>query len=341
MKRNSRKLKTSGWVLSVLFVCLALVLTGCGNKQKTTQIGPNAAMGPPPMTFGDKFYDVAASDKDHVWAVGYFGAITHSSDGGKTFTRQQAGTMNALTGVFFINSKEGWIVGDLGTILHTNDGGLKWEPQKSPVTDQKLLKVQFLSEKEGFAIGTFGVVLATKDGGITWNRLPFKDDITLNDLFFFNPREGYIAGEFETILHTMDGGATFQKQHGDQLGQLFGIAFKDKKGIAVGTAGKVLITSDGGSWKEVKSVTDDTLLKVKFIDSKAIAIGLRGAVITSDNGQDWSPEVIPGHYSWLSGVAFIENVGYLVGGEGKILATNDSGKTWTRLGFAPPVGHKE
>ena len=116
----------------VVFLVLAFLIAGCGNPQKTN-IGPVSGKGLiPPITFGDKFYDVSAPNKDHVWVVGYFGAITHSSDGGKTWSRQQAGTVQALTGVSFVNTKEGWIVGDQGTILHTKDGGGKWETPEEP-----------------------------------------------------------------------------------------------------------------------------------------------------------------------------------------------------------------
>ncbi len=324
---------------SVLFtgaVLLLLSVVGCGHNQSDQAVtrGPSQSGSPPPaITYNDKFYDIASPDKDHIWVVGYFGTVIHSSDEGKTFTRQVSGTTQSLTGVFFINSREGWVVGDQGTILHTKDGGKKWEPQKSPVLDQKLLKVQFVNEKEGFAVGTFGVVLSTKDGGVNWERLPFKEDVTLNDLFFSNAKEGYIVGEFETILRTTNGGRTFEKQRGDQLGYLFGITFEGKKGVAVGTSGKILVTQDGKTWKEAKKVTEDTLFKVKFFSSKFIAVGVRGAVLASDTGQDWSTITIPGHYSWLSGIIFNGSKGYLVGNEGKILMTADKGATWTRMGL--------
>ncbi|MFH0726495.1 MAG: YCF48-related protein [Pseudomonadota bacterium] len=67
--------------------------------------------------FVKKEYDVAVSDDENIRAVGYFGAIVHSSDGGKTWIRQQAGTATSLTGVSFVNDKEGWAVGDAGKIL--------------------------------------------------------------------------------------------------------------------------------------------------------------------------------------------------------------------------------
>ncbi len=321
-------------------VCAFFALLACSRSGKEGVQGEARGGSIPPVTFGDKFYDIAAPDRDHIWIVGYFGANPNSPDGGKTFVRQKADTSCALTGVSFINSGEGWIVGDQGTILHTKDGGAIWEKQKSPVTDQKLLKVQFLNDKEGFAVGTFGTILSTRDGGATWEKLPYKEDVIFNDLFFFSPNEGYIAGEFETILHTRDGGKTWEKQHGDQLGKIFGIAFKDpRNGIAVGTAGKILTTSNGGSWKEVKGPTDDTLLKVMYIGGNIVAVGLRGAVIVGDGGT-WSSVSIPGHYSWLCAIAKADGAIYAAGSEGKILTSNDSGKKWMPIGL-PYLASKE
>jgi photosystem II stability/assembly factor-like uncharacterized protein len=334
------KFRKRNLIILAGLVCAVFALAACSRSSKEGVHG-DAHRGPiPAVTFGDKFYDITAPNKSNIWVVGYFGSITHSSDEGKTFVRQDAKTSNALTGVSFINPKEGWIVGDQGTILHTSDGGTTWDKQKSPVTDQKLLKVQFLNDKEGFAVGTFGTIVGTKDGGNTWEKLPYKEDIILNDLFFFNPREGYVVGEFETILHTTDGGKSWTKQRGDQLGKLFGIAFKDpRNGIAVGTAGKILTTSDGRNWKELKGPTDDTLLKAIYTGDKIVAVGLRGAVVAGD-GRTWHSVLIPGHYSWLCAIAQAGGAIYTAGSEGKILISNDSGKKWTPIGL-PSLASKE
>lgn len=332
-------------LLSMIFVCPIDEANSAADDLEmaqgveTTSSGTGIPVdGSAAITYEDKFYDVAMSDKAHIWAVGYYGTIVHSSDGGRHWTRQDAGTQHALTGIDFINRQEGFIVGDQGTILHTIDGGRSWAAQASPVLDQKLLKVQFLDPKEGFAVGSFGTILHTDNGGSSWEKLSFDEDITLNDLFFLTPLEGWIAGEFETILHTADGGKTFERQRGDALGQLFGIVFKnDQRGIAVGTTGKILSTSNGGLiWEEKNKSSEDTLLKVRCFDSKLIAIGLRGSMVVSmDDGENWSEKIIPGHYSWLSGIAFDGSVGFAVGNDGKILASYDEGKTWNRMGFSP------
>jgi photosystem II stability/assembly factor-like uncharacterized protein len=96
------------------------------------------------------------------------------------------------------------------------------------------------------------------------------------------------------------------------------------------------MTDDGGrNWKEVKSPTEDTLLKVCFHSpSQATAIGLRGAVIsTGDGGKTWSVVSLPNHYTWLSGIAFTKDgSGVLVGDGGKVFMTNDNGKSWLLSG---------
>ena len=191
-----------GLLFPAVLLIAVLWTAGCSQTQKLNAVPAPGKGMIPAITFGDKFYDVAAPDERQIWAVGYFGAITHSPDGGNSWSRQQAGTTQSFTGVSFVNVKEGWIVGDQGTILHTQDGGGHWEKQKSPVPDQKLLKVQFFNGQEGFCVGTFGTVLHTADGGRTWEKLPFNEDVILNDLVFLNSREGWISGEFETILHT-------------------------------------------------------------------------------------------------------------------------------------------
>jgi hypothetical protein len=56
-------------------------------------------------------------------AVGDFGTILRTSDGGITWSLQISGTTNDLNSVCFIDSSSGTAVGDGGTIIHTTDGG--------------------------------------------------------------------------------------------------------------------------------------------------------------------------------------------------------------------------
>ncbi|MFC1494313.1 WD40/YVTN/BNR-like repeat-containing protein [Thermodesulfobacteriota bacterium] len=282
----------------------------------------------------DKLYDVSAAGGDNIWVVGYFGSIFHSEDNGLSWTRKNAGTNESLSGVYFINEKKGWIVGESGLILTTSDEGESWKKQKGPVTDQKLLKVQFINENQGWIVGTYGVIMRTEDGGNKWERLPFDEDIILNDLCFINSMKGWIAGEFGTILYTEDGGNTWIKQLEDEMGRkLFGIDFSDDfNGIAVGNEGVIYRTRDGGKIWELKSnAASDTLLKVAFSDNThAAAVGLRGCFYATDDGGDSWKSVCPlNHFTWLCGLTYDRNGrGFAVGDGGKIFISNNNGLKW-------------
>ena len=89
------------WILSaLLWFCFFHV--GCDQSNKA--VGrPSAGVqeGASAIRFGDKFYDVSVADKENTWVVGYHGAILHSNDGGKHWSKQNSGGTNSLLGVSF------------------------------------------------------------------------------------------------------------------------------------------------------------------------------------------------------------------------------------------------
>ena len=77
------------------------------------------------------FMDLHFTDAKHGWVVGQKGVIIHTSDGGKTWQRQEVETEGDFRGVHFTNPRYGWAVGDNGLIATTDDGGRHWTQQKS------------------------------------------------------------------------------------------------------------------------------------------------------------------------------------------------------------------
>ncbi len=321
--------------LIVLSLILTAYMTGCKNPVSSKQDSGHAGgFSPQAIKYTDKLYDVSAAGGGKVWTVGYFGTVFCSEDNGLHWRRKDAGTKKSLLAVYFVNEKKGWIVGDSGTILCTSDGGETWETQTSPVTDQELLKVQFINEKEGWVVGTFGVILHTEDGGKNWKRLPFNEDIILNDLCFINSAQGWISGEFGTVIYTRDGGKTWVKQLEDEMGRkLFGIDFCDNlHGITVGIDGVIYTTVDGGNtWNLKNTSAKDTLLKVSYSDNlHATAVGLRGCFYATDDGGDTWKSVCPlNHFTWLCGITFDRHGrGFAVGDSGKIFISNNNSLKW-------------
>lgn len=97
----------------------------------------------------DRLYSVYFIDLNFGTAVGHFGTILRTTDGGTTWTKQNSGTTINLWGVCFIDSNTGFVVGSVfytnhgGTrvgqhiILKTTDGGINWV-QKSGITNGEI-----------------------------------------------------------------------------------------------------------------------------------------------------------------------------------------------------------
>jgi photosystem II stability/assembly factor-like uncharacterized protein len=286
------------------------------------------------LSHRDKLYDVARVG-ERIWVVGYPGRIIHSPDGGKTWSLQTSGTLDALFAVTFVNAQSGWIVGRGGLVLVTHDGGRKWTPQSSGVKIP-LFDVTFLDRRKGWASGYFGNIVGTTDGGTTWSLLrdgeAEGDDAALNGVAFADARRGWAVGEFGTILVTTDGGKSWERQDSGVGRMLFDVSFSDaQRGVVVGSNGQALFTTDGGeAWKAIETGTTDNLTGVATRGKRVWAVGLNGAYLEGSTAK-----LVPRHvgtYLWLSSLAMTpDGQGVSIGRSGTILLSNDAGKRWTPL----------
>jgi photosystem II stability/assembly factor-like uncharacterized protein len=118
----------------------------------------------------DDLFAVSVPAADHVVAVGYWGAIYVSTDGGKSWKKSDSGTQRLLYDVSMASKQVGWAVGQLGLILRTDDGGVTWTAQPNAKQGEgvNLLSVVALDEKRAWAVGEWGTRIHTADGGKTW-----------------------------------------------------------------------------------------------------------------------------------------------------------------------------
>lgn len=264
-------------------------------------------------------FSVTFPTENDGWVCGRWGTVLHTTDGGKTWVRQQTGTDYTLSSIHFVDAKNGWAVGDEGIIIHTKDGGKTWVKQKSPVS-YFLMGVHFANTQNGWIVTERTTILHTKDGGKTWKK-QFSDlDYILKSVSFCDDRNGWAVGEYGFIYHTSDGGLTWKHQAGEfgisqETGELVGgnflfgvFAESPQKAWAVGIDGYVTRTTDGGkTWNQVKvPVPKVNLYSVVSHKTGIIAIGGDGIFIWSrDGGATWkSPELKPSFkYGWIYGVA--------------------------------------
>jgi photosystem II stability/assembly factor-like uncharacterized protein len=225
-------------------------------------------------------------------AVGWYGAMVHTEDGGESWTEQQSRLNESLSCVTFATSTVGFAVGRNGIILRTDDAGRTWSRQNTG-TSEHLGSVVFVSSESGFVVGGPGIILHTTDGGHTWSKQNSGTDVGLSSVTFVTRSSGWVVGNDGTVLHTEDAGATWVNQNTGVGELLHSVSFANaESGWIVGQNGVILHTDDGGrSWRK----------------------------------QDW------GNTKELHSVAFATpRSGFAVGEDGIIIHTEDSGKTWTK-----------
>ena len=128
-------------------------------------------------------------------AVGKFGLVFLTPDGGKTWERRASGTHRTLSAVSFADHQNGFIVGSGGALLATSNGGATWQAQNSGTKDQ-LLGVHASSPLRAFAVGAFGTVLSTSDGGRNWSKHEFKWDALIERII---KEGGYIEPNLNAV----------------------------------------------------------------------------------------------------------------------------------------------
>jgi len=90
-------------------------------------VSPTASQGgwfwQNPLPTGTDLNSVKFIDATTGWAVGNFGTILRTTNGGADWTSQSSGTTEYLFGVSFTDENNGTAVGLDGTILKTTNGG--------------------------------------------------------------------------------------------------------------------------------------------------------------------------------------------------------------------------
>jgi photosystem II stability/assembly factor-like uncharacterized protein len=121
-----------------------------------------------------QFTAIQFPDVQRGYALGEFGLLAVTDDGGKTWAKGPA-----LPGEFypyaalFVGRDEGWASGIAGQILHTADGGKSWQRQAN-AAGAPLYRL-FLHDSVPHGVGAVGVVARLV--GDTWQPVPYPDPV--------------------------------------------------------------------------------------------------------------------------------------------------------------------
>jgi len=94
---------------------------------------------------GADLWSIFPLNNQTVYAVGDYGTILKTSDGGGNWGPQSSPVNGFLFGVYFSDSNLGWIAGDNGNIMKTTDGGTTWVVKSTP-TSNRLYDIYFINQ---------------------------------------------------------------------------------------------------------------------------------------------------------------------------------------------------
>ena len=312
--------------------------------------------GLPTGTFQD--LDVVQEIDPNTVIVGGGCAVDESSNGGASFTRVaiNATDFNCsddVTGLSFSSPTTGYVEQAGGEVLFTTNGGASVAPKTSvPLPSSGVVGaagLQFVSPTTGFSVTggrAGGTIQRTTDGANSWTEVGSSPH-GLNGLTFVNATTAFAVGDENALLASTDGGATWTAKPltlpaGTALQDLEHISCSDAMNclISVADSRSLIRTTDGGLTGSLVTPSAQTLSDVAFsTGANVVGVGGNGATVLSANGGAQFPTLVSGG-SQMPVSSFPSQPlraggttgdAYLLGQNGQIEATTNSGATWSVL----------
>lgn len=215
----------------------------------------------------------------------------------------------------------------------------QWNQQAFPA-GQINRSMHFANASTGY-VGGYGSAHRTTDGGATWQATALGSDpelftIDLMGIHTLDANNAVAAGTnnangHEAIVRTTDGGASWALVHDVATSnELHDLWFASASiGYAVGDAGRVLKSVDGGAtWSAQSSGTGQSLNGIHFANpTTGMAVGDGVVLTTTNGGSTWTATTI----AWtLNDVCSPDGTTWLAcGTDGTVVVSTDLGINWT------------
>jgi len=236
---------------------------------------------------------VCFPDGEQGWIAGQAGVLLHSEDGGKTWQPQSSGVTTYLLDVDFVDARHGMVVGRDTTVLATVDGGRTW--RRSPLKestdlfdDLNFFAVAVMDDRHACVVGDMGRIFITEDGGANWSESKtslYDEQMMMGRILYalaYDSDTLYAAGIDSTFAYSKDLGKSWTVgDTGFSKPDLYGIEVVGDIGLAVGSGGHVVRTSDGGStWQLIEVPERITRFWLSGVDLKRDHSGkVRGLMV--------------------------------------------------------------
>ncbi len=163
-----------------------------------------------------RLFSVAVNPNGRALAVGSFGTIIESEDGGTRWkavspdwsSYTQDGAQPHLYAAAVDDAGVLTVVGEFGLILRSTDAGAHW--QQLHKGDASLFALDLHDPAAGFAVGQSGTLLRSTDGGKTWADIASGTDASLLGVRSIGGGHVVVTGIRE-LLTSADVGQTWKR----------------------------------------------------------------------------------------------------------------------------------
>lgn len=279
------------------------------------------------------YYGVYFRDELNGFAVGEFGAIIKTIDGGLSWIDKSYPTEKTLLRV---SGSESFviIVGKSGTILKSSDFGDTWE-SVNVINNIDIWGVYTFNNTECFICANDGQLLKTTDAGTSWQIDTIGYPLIYWDLQFLDSKIGFISCSNGVMVKTTDTGATWTiKQIGD-LYSLYSVEILPNGNIVTaGYSGKIYYSTDLGETFTQSVVPIQFVIEDLAFANNDIGIAIGQATITNailktkDGGLNW--DLIRQPMGHLNADFVTDSIGYNVGIDLRVLKSTDQGNSWQK-----------
>jgi hypothetical protein len=232
---------------------------------------PETGIVPPPTT---NLRSVSFAGPDLGVAVGEYGIVLRTLNGGTTWTIQPKVTQWNLTGVWTVNGANFLAVGLAGAVLVSSDAGNSWVGQATE-TSNDLFAVHFTDVDRGTIVGDRGIILRTLLASTIPSSVQDDGGVSVPNIFalsqnYPNPFNGTTNVEFQMArfgkvslkVYDLLGREVAALLEGDKPPGLYRVRWDTKK-VASGVYFYRLIVSDGSGGAAQRFVATKKMILMK------------------------------------------------------------------------------
>ncbi|MBN2426571.1 MAG: lamin tail domain-containing protein [Calditrichaceae bacterium] len=241
---------------------------------------------------------LAVPSVNKIVTGGWGGAMSISDDGGFYFPypdNSLSKCVNSISNMSFYDDKNGLAGSYVGELYRTADGGINWTKIENPMADvkKKINDIYYVTDQILFAGGTSGNIIKSENGGLSWVSVP-KSGLGINEVYAF------MAVSDSQVIACAKGMILLSTTQLDSFYLVKKYSSIQMRGIDIKGENILVAASDGKIYRTTTSRLD-TLIEV-FSEPEG----------DSFNGVAWAND----------------STACVVGANGKIYASTDSGQTW-------------